>query len=226
MGGTAGSGSAAIIAAVITSSLSFLGVVAGLIWNAYAQRRADERKATYEREKDENDIKRRIRVLRATLRAELYNLAITFDGEIKFAEGPAYPYTWVPIGDFFASFDKTRPDLGLLTPEEVDAVMDAYYNFQEQVGYIARNGDLKLDPVRSIGYPLDDKEKQVWLIDSLRTIVDSVRAAVDAIDKAAGRTPVIWQDKIPASVTDPRLQSSGSLSHTNQSQRESPLRTA
>jgi hypothetical protein len=117
---------AAIITATIALVSGLLSAVIGFGVNAALQLRADKRKYDLDRQRERDKIEHERSVLQATLLAELGNVVRTYEGEIEFVkpeEGNGG--TYVPIG-FFEGIRTGRMNVGLLPPEQVRLVMDAF----------------------------------------------------------------------------------------------------
>src|SRR4051812_21313366 len=128
---------AALVGAVVAASFGFIGVIATLLWNAWLARRADRRKQEAEREMEFRKLDHERLILRVALRAELCNLSRMISGELEFISKNTF--TWIPILDLFGVYRENLNKLGLLSSDEVDAITDAYYSYQERIGYIARH---------------------------------------------------------------------------------------
>jgi hypothetical protein len=113
--------------ALVSGACSFVGVIAGLGWNAMQAPKTEERLRDNTRA-----------ALRTSLWAELTSLAQLMNREIKFIDDN--DFTWVPLVESFKIYVANVGNLGLLTDKEVEKVTLAYYRYQENAGYIARMG--------------------------------------------------------------------------------------
>lgn len=175
-----------VIAAIITSAASLVGVLAGFIWNGVMQRRADERRFQADRKRDDEKIEHEARILRTALFAELQSLIRIYEGELDFVSREENHFTWVPTADFFSAYRDNLGKLGYLSAKEVEAVTNCYYTFQERIGYIARNGtadERKSDLIvgRNIPYDLNEPNKRSWICNDLREILSAAQQARDTI---------------------------------------------
>lgn len=119
--------SGAGFAPYITATLSFAGVVLGLLWNGWANRRAERRRADEDAAKRENEV----HVLRTALWADLSNLSATLRSEIEFVRDRRFTFTWVPVLNFFQVYEKNLDQIGRLTREEVIDLARTYYTYNE-----------------------------------------------------------------------------------------------
>ncbi|MGY4399325.1 hypothetical protein [Bradyrhizobium sp. USDA 3315] len=114
-----------ILPSIVSGVFGFVGVLAGLGWNAFQAPRTEKRLR-------ENT---RI-VLRTSLKAELTSLANLMRSEIAYVEHN--DFIWIPLVESFKVYIANIQNLGLLTPIEVQKITEAYYQYQESAGYIAR----------------------------------------------------------------------------------------
>jgi hypothetical protein len=179
------SSNAPVIAAIITSTVSFIGVLGGFIANGVLQRRAGERRLETERKQEKYRINHDTHVLRTALLAEVRAIVTMYKGEQRFVRSESF--TWVPTVDF-SVYKENINKLGYLNVEEVDCITTCYYTLQERLGYIARNGiddDRKSDAIigRNIPYDLTSTDKRNWILNDLREILKAANRAKNAIEE-------------------------------------------
>ncbi|SIO50008.1 hypothetical protein SAMN05443247_06606 [Bradyrhizobium erythrophlei] len=110
---------------LITGMFTIGGVVIGLGWNALQTPKTEER------------LRRNTRIaLRTSLWAELTSLAKVMSDEIKWIQNN--DFTWVPLVESFKIYLANVANLGLLTPPEAEKITEAYYQYQESAGYVAK----------------------------------------------------------------------------------------
>jgi hypothetical protein len=110
---------------LVSGAFGFIGVLAGLGWNALQAPKIEERLRDNTRT-----------ALRTSLWAELASLAKLMNREIDYIK--RYDFTWIPLVESFKIYVANLGNLGLLTPTEVEKITLAYYRYQENAGYIAR----------------------------------------------------------------------------------------
>lgn len=110
---------------IISGLFAFVGVLAGLGWNAKQTPKTEQRLRANART-----------VLRTSLWAELASLAKLMREEIDYIRGN--DFTWVPLVHSFQIYIANIQNLGLLTPDEARKITEAYYQYQESAGYIVQ----------------------------------------------------------------------------------------
>jgi len=110
---------------IISGLFAFVGVIAGLAWNARQTPKTEDRLRANARA-----------VLRTSLWAELTSLAKLMREEIDYIK--ENDFTWIPLVQSFQIYIANLPNLGLLTPGQARKITEAYYQYQESAGYIAQ----------------------------------------------------------------------------------------
>ena len=172
------------IGTVVGATIAFIGVTLSMLSNAWLARRADQRRYENDRAVETLKLAHERRVLRVSIKAELSNLIRIYTREVEYVD--SHNFTWVPILDFFGSYRENLGKIGLMSADEVQRITDAYYTFNEEVGYVARLGKADLTkPLvgTNIGFNfLKNKTTKDYLRGFLKAIVDEARKAVETID--------------------------------------------
>jgi hypothetical protein len=173
-----------LLPSIISGVSAFVGVLAGLGWNALQTRKTEERL------RDKTTI-----VLRVSLRAELTSLARLMQEEIDYIKDNNF--TWVPLVESFKIYVANIENLGLLTSIEAQKITDAYYQYQESAGYLAQIAEDQPDKPaigRHIKFDFTKTEPRTKddVLNTLSDIVSRTNDAVDELKKqlsAAGLNP-------------------------------------
>jgi hypothetical protein len=180
---------APLVGALVTAGVGFLGVVVTLLWNGWLARRADRRKFENEQAAAARKLADEQRVLRVALRAELNYLIKIMQEEKKHIS--KNDFTWVPLMDFLSVYRENAATLGILTPEEVKCIVNAYYTYREKAGYITRLGkDSLTNPIigTNVLFKFDETpHKKREINRDLDTIATVAQEAVDAISSQLGK---------------------------------------
>ncbi|MCA1471218.1 hypothetical protein I6F21_26745 [Bradyrhizobium sp. NBAIM03] len=162
--------SISILPSIVSGVFGFVGVLAGLGWNALQTPRTERRLRENTRT-----------VLRTSLKAELTSLANLMRSEIAYVE--RNDFTWIPLVDSFKVYIANIQNLGLLTPIEVQKITEAYYQYQESAGYVARIAKDQPDKP-AIGRHIEfdfTKAEAHTRNDLINTLTDIVTKADEAI---------------------------------------------
>lgn len=167
------SGGGLLSAAFLTPVIGFIGVILTLLWTAWRSR--EDRKEAAQREAS---------VLRAALLAHMRNMRRILKAEIDYINDKNHQYTLVPLLDFFSVYRNNLAKIGLLTPAEVDAVADAYFDYEERAGYIAKFADAPADRLLGTPVPVDfDKKCKSDLLRDLHPLIGPTEKAIIALEQ-------------------------------------------
>jgi hypothetical protein len=128
---------------------------------------------------------REIASLRGAILAELRVMSRVTREEIDFcAENP---FTWVPTIDANAVYLANIGQIGSLSPEQAEAVVNAYAVYQERMGYIRthnQKAQVKALPGH-IGINLNDRDNRTLVMGDLEEIDKAATNAITCLERVA-----------------------------------------
>lgn len=158
--------------------LGLAGVVLTLLWNAWRARRdvliREARDAAS---------------LRMALKVELQQLQADVAGAKTWAETNPAGDIWIPIVDYFSVLKANTQNLGLLTTDEVGALVRAHTSYQREMGNMMRlaTRDVVQNPIigANLFKTLGDPESVRHVVTILDAIQAPVGQAVDVMNAHA-----------------------------------------
>lgn len=96
-------------------------------------------------------------------------------------------FTWIPVVEIDLVYKKNLDAIGLLTGQEVKAVVAAYAGYYERLGYISKLQNPPETESRGmhIGVHLDRNDNREIVTDALQQIVELARQAAETLDTSS-----------------------------------------